>query len=89
MAELDMLAPNYRRAQDRWRDAPTLATCYEALNACFSGTGHGMVEHVKAFVESVCVTIILEFDEEPPGPRPTRPATRCASTDVVPAISAR
>ncbi|HEY2383618.1 MAG TPA: abortive infection family protein [Terriglobia bacterium] len=63
MADLDALAPNYLRAQQRWPDAPTLAKCHEALKACFDGNGHGMVEHVKSFIESVCLTIMGEFRE--------------------------
>ena len=52
MPDIDALAPNYRRAQQRWPDAPTLARSYDSLNACFNGTAHGLVEHVKSFVES-------------------------------------
>ena len=66
MADLDVLAPNYRRAQQRWPDAPTLVKCHEALNACFAGNAHGMVEYVKSFIESVCLTIMGEFHEPMP-----------------------
>ena len=61
MADLDALAPNYHRAQKRWPSAPTLAKSYRALDACFSGGEHGLVEHVKSFIESVCLTIIGEM----------------------------
>lgn len=61
MAELDVLAPNYRRAKERWPDAATLSRCHGALTTCFEGNAHGMVEHVKSFVECVCVTILGEF----------------------------
>lgn len=71
MADLDALAPNYRRAQQRWPDAPTLAKCHEALNTCFAGDAHGMVEHVKSFVESVCLTIMGELREPMPSSTPT------------------
>jgi hypothetical protein len=71
MADLDSLAPNYRRAQRRWPDAPTLATCCETLGTCFDGNAHGMVEQVKAFVESVCLTIIGEFREPMPSSTPS------------------
>ena len=60
MADLDSLAPNYCRAQQRWPDAPTLTKCYEALVVCFAESTHGLVEHVKSFIESVCHTIIVE-----------------------------
>lgn len=71
MADLDDLAPNYRRAQQRWPDGPTLEKCYEALNACFAGNAHGLVEHVKSFIESVCVTIMGELREPMPSSTPS------------------
>lgn len=71
MADLDSLAPNYRRAQQRWPDAPTLARSYDALNICFSGNAHGLVEHVKAFIECVCLTIMGEFRVPLPSARPS------------------
>ena len=71
MADLDALAPNYRRAQQRWPGAPTLEKCYEALKACFAGNAHGQVEHVKSFVESVCLTIIGELREPLPSSTPS------------------
>ena len=64
MANLDVLAPNYRRAQQRWPNAPTLAKCYEALVVCFSESTHGLVEHVKSFIESVCHTILDELNNK-------------------------
>ena len=74
MADLDVLAPNYRRAQQRWPNAPTLAKCYEALVVCFSESTHGLVEHVQSFVESVCRTIIGELDA--PLPQKDNPSTK-------------
>ena len=71
MAGLDALAPNYRRASERWPDAPTLSRSYEALSACFDGNAHGMVEHIKSFIESVCVTILGEFGEPIPSSSPS------------------
>jgi hypothetical protein len=71
MADFDTLAPNYRRAQQRWPDAPMLAKCREALNACFDGNAHGMVEQVKAFIESVCLTIMGELQEPMPSSTPS------------------
>ena len=60
MANLDALAPNYRRAQQRWPGAPMLVQSYDALAACFSGSAHGLIEHVKSFIESVCRTVLGE-----------------------------
>lgn len=71
MADLDLLAPNYRRASERWPDAPTLSRCHESLVACFAGNAHGQVEHVKAFIESVCLTILGEFHEPMPSATPS------------------
>lgn len=71
MHDLDLLAPNYRRAQQRWPDAPMLGRCYEALDACFNGNTHGLVEHAKSFVESVCLTIMGEFGTPMPTAQPS------------------
>lgn len=61
MPDLDALAPNYLRAQQRWPDAQTLANSHAALVRCFAGEAHGMVEHVKSFIECVCITITEEL----------------------------
>ena len=71
MADLDALAPNYRRAWQRWPDAPTLTKCYEALRVCFDTNTHGLVEHVKSFIESVCLTIMGELREPMPSSTPS------------------
>jgi hypothetical protein len=71
MPDLDALAPNYRRAQQRWPDAPTLTKCHEALRACFDTNAHGLVEHVKSFIESVCLTIMGELREPMPSAMPS------------------
>jgi hypothetical protein len=71
MADLNALAPNYRRARERWPDAPTLSRCHESLVACFAGNAHGQVEQVKAFIESVCLTILGEFHEPMPSATPS------------------
>jgi len=71
MPDLDDVAPNYRRAQQRWPDAPTLARCYEALNERLVGNAHGLVEHVKSFIETVCLTIMGELREPMPSEAPS------------------
>jgi hypothetical protein len=71
MPDLDALAPNYRRAQQRWPGAPTLAQCHEALRGCFDTSAHGLVEHVKSFIESVCLTIMGELREPMPSSTPS------------------
>ena len=69
MGNLGTLAPNYRRTVQRWSDAQTLANGYHALEVCFLDRAHGLVEHVKSLIESVCLTILNEFDE----PKPSNP----------------
>ena len=63
--------PNYRRASDRWPQAPALAQYHAAINHCTAGNGHGVVEHVKSFIECVCITIMGEFGEPLPCADPT------------------
>lgn len=60
MSDFDVIAPNYRRAQGRWSTAPLLRMHYKALTTCWTDTGHGLVDHVKSFVECVCRTVLAE-----------------------------
>lgn len=71
MTSLDKLAPNYRRALDQWSDASMLQRAFDSLEECFESEGHGLVEHVKSFVESVCVTILGEFGQPLPSSTPS------------------
>jgi len=71
MRDLDAVAPNYRRACARWPEAATLAGSYGALASCFEANPYGSIEHVKSFVECVCLTILAEFGDEPPSGTPT------------------
>ena len=71
MSTFDTLAPNYRRAAQRWPGAQTLANGYDALAACFTESAYGLVEHVKSFVESVCITIMVEHGEPKPSDKPS------------------
>ena len=71
MPDLDAVAPNYSRACARWPGAATLAGSYGALASCFERDPYGSIEHVKSFVECVCLTILTEFGEEPPSGTPT------------------
>lgn len=66
MSDLDERVPNFHRAQQRWPDAPTLSAAYAALGASYSGNAHGLVEHAKSFIESVCLTIMGEYGEPMP-----------------------
>lgn len=71
MSNLAEVAPNYNRAKSRWPDASTLSSCYDSLCACYDGTMHGMVDHVKSFIETVCLTIMGEFNESVEESSPT------------------
>lgn len=71
MSDLGIQAPNYRRAQQRWPNAPTLLKCYDGLDNCYGGNGHGLVEHVKSFIETVCLTIMGELREPMPSSTPS------------------
>jgi len=81
MPDLDAVAPNYRRARQRWPNAPTLAKGHDALDVCFNGNSHGLVEHVKSFVESVCLTIMGEFRTPMPSARPSTTDLLVAALD--------
>ena len=83
MDNLDTLAPNYRRAQQRWPNAPTLADGYNALAICFYDSTHGLVEHVKSFIESVCLTILSEFGQPKPSNTPTSTQLLVAALDAL------
>lgn len=69
--ELDALVPHYRSAMERWPDAPTLANHYHAVAETFTGSGHGLIETVKSFLECVCLTILGEFGKPMPTADPS------------------
>ena len=83
MNNLDTLAPNYRRSQQRWPDAPTLADGYDALAICFYDNAHGLIEHVKSFIESVCRTILIEFGRPEPSNTSTSTQLLVAALDAL------
>jgi len=64
MIDIDVLAPNYRRVKEKWGDAALLSGGYAAILRCADGGGHGLLEHIKSFIESTCVTILAEFDRK-------------------------
>ena len=65
------LPPNLWRSRERWPEAPTLATHYEAVVSSYNGNGHGLVETVKSFIECVCITILGEFGKPMPSSNPS------------------
>jgi hypothetical protein len=74
--------PNYRRASDRWPQAPALAQYHAAINHCIAGNEHGVVEHVKSFIECICITIMGEFGE----PLPSNPTSTQLLTEALKAL---
>jgi hypothetical protein len=54
MPGLDVLAPNYRRVQQRWRNAPTLTKCHAALRARLDTSGHGLWWSTLSYSLSLC-----------------------------------
>lgn len=38
--------PNYRRASERWPQAPALLQYHEAISSCIAGNGHGVVDPI-------------------------------------------
>jgi len=65
------MVPNYKRAADTWPDAPTLNEYYKAIESAIDGNNHGLVEHVKTFIECFCVTILSEYNSPLPSSTPT------------------
>lgn len=61
---------NYERASIKWSDAQTLADYQSAITAAIKGNNHGVVEHVKSFIECLCITILTDFDKPLPSANP-------------------
>lgn len=77
MRPIDELAPNFKRAADRWPDAPNLSAAYKSLGEKCNGSPHGLFEHCKAFLESLCLTVLAETKTAvPPGDLPTTQLVR-------------
>jgi hypothetical protein len=66
----DATLPNYRRAFLRWPGAPSLGKHYRLLAGC-DCDDLGVIEYVKSFVESVCLTILGDFRQPLPTDRPS------------------
>ena len=53
MDAFDAFVPQFRRAKDRWPEAPTLAQHYAAVVESYTGSGHDIIGSIKSFVECV------------------------------------
>lgn len=71
MRPIEELAPNFKRASDRWPDAPNLGAAYKSLDETCKGTPHGLYEHCKSFLETVCLTVLAETKTAIPAGDPT------------------
>lgn len=66
MEPFDAVVPQFRRAKERWQEAPTLATHYDAVGKSYESSAYGIIGSVKSFIECVCLTILGEFGKTPP-----------------------
>src|ERR1035441_8058544 len=60
MEAFDAFVPHFRRAKERWPDAPTLAQGYDAVRESYDGSSHDIIGSSKSFIECVCRTILGE-----------------------------
>ncbi|OFZ15353.1 MAG: hypothetical protein A2X86_17715 [Bdellovibrionales bacterium GWA2_49_15] len=63
MSDLDLLAPSFSRAKNRWPDAPNLGALYTDLGNTYTANGSSLIEISKSFLETVCITILSEFGD--------------------------
>jgi len=66
MEPFDAFVPQFRRAKERWQEAPTLSAHYDAVVASYEGSAYGIIASVKSFIECVCITILGEFGKSSP-----------------------
>ena len=66
MEPFDAFVPQFRRARERWQEAPTLATHYDSVVKSYEGNGYGIIASVKSFIECVCITVLGEFGKSSP-----------------------
>jgi hypothetical protein len=71
MDALDTLVPQFRRAVERWPDAPTLTKHYQALQESYYGTAYGLIGTIKSFIECACLTILGESGKAMPSADPS------------------
>jgi len=69
--EFDILVPNFRQAKERWSEAPTLSSHYQSLVDSYKSNSFTLIESIKSFIESVCLTTLVEFGKSMPTADPT------------------
>jgi Abortive infection C-terminus len=66
MEPFDAFVPQFRRAKERWPEAPTLTRHYSAVVESYQGSGLDILATSKSFIECVCRIIIAEFGRPEP-----------------------
>src|SRR6202795_3450522 len=66
MEPFDAFVPQFRRAKERWPEAPNLVTHYNAVVTSYESSAYGIIASIKSFVECVCITILGEFGKSSP-----------------------
>jgi abortive infection Abi-like protein len=69
--DFDILVPNFRQAKEHWSDAPTLSSHYQSLIDSYTTNSFTLIETIKSFIESVCLTILVEFGKSMPASDPS------------------
>jgi len=69
--DFDTLVPNFRLAKERWPEAPTLSSHYDSLVESYATNNFVLIEIIKSFIESVCLTILVEFGKSMPTSDPS------------------
>ncbi len=59
--EFDTIVPYYKAAAERWPSALTLSNLYSSLLQSYENDSIGLIDHIKSFIESVCLTILTDF----------------------------
>ena len=66
MEAFDAFVPHFRRAKERWPEAPTLAQGYDGVCESYAGSSHDIIGSCKSFIECVCRTILGESGKPDP-----------------------
>lgn len=69
--KLEYLVPYYKAAKDNWPSAKNLDRLYSALELSYQNDSVGLIEHIKSFIESICLTILTDYGESIENSTPT------------------
>ncbi len=62
--DFDRLVPYYRMATEKWPEAHSLKKMFSSLVSCYEKEQIGLIEHIRAYIESVCLTIFTDYGVE-------------------------